>query len=209
MGLIGDGRLVVASVEPRRAVEFIAKHHYMGSAHAGTQRFGLWQPRQGESTLVGVSIFDAGGPQTREVVFGPELRDRVLHHHRFALLPRWSDLHPNLPSEFLAATLRALPTIYWAVVAFADLCEGHTGGLYRATNAVFTGVSTIGNLKFRTPQGRIVMPRSMGGTWPIKRAAAAELGWEEIRCLGKLRYVWLLRSKARRYLKLPTYPYPK
>ncbi len=178
-----SGRLV--DIDPTTAVEFIRRWHYSGSAVPGFARYG-WEI---DGEIVGVSIYSTGTHAARAGVFGPDHYRRVLQHHRLAL-------HPDAPrftaSQFIGACLRRLRVDYpdlWAVVTYADLCQGHDGTIYRATNAHFTGITSRGNLEFRMPTGEIVPTQSLKGTWSERRAEAADRGWTEHRCVGKARYV--------------------
>lgn len=199
--------MTLVAITAQEAVEFVSKWHYTNSAVSGMIRLG-WQI---DGELVGVSIYDQGNHAMRQGVFGPEHYTHVVHHHRLAMTddaPRFAE------SEFIAACLRWMrvhrPDL-WAVVTYADLCQGHNGTIYRATNALFTGVSAKGNLKFRTPQDVLVTTQSIPGTWPERRRVAAERGWTEVRCKGKARYVYLLGTKVQRGVRpallWPTFPY--
>ena len=193
------------------AVGFVRRHHYSGTAVAGLARYG-WITQ--DDQLVGVSIFDPGHHDTRKGVFGPEHWRHVAHHHRLAVRP---DVPHGFTSMFQAGALRALkrdrPDL-WAVVTYADVSHGHVGTIYQATNAIYTGLRTKGNLYLVTPEGdvRTMQALSRYGTWSQRRAKAAELGWTERRSLGKHRYVYLLGSarQRRKYPPLcwPVLPYP-
>lgn len=201
---------MLTPVSAAEAVAFVREWHYTGSATPGILRYG-WKV---DGELVGVSIFDAGNHAMRAGVYGAEHYRHVLHHHRLAL----TDSAPKLSeSEFIGACLRQIardrPNI-WAVVTYADECEGHVGTIYQATNALYAGVSAKGNLKFLDSDGVIHPTQSIKGTWPERRAYAAEQGWTEIRCKGKHRYVYEIgKPRARRGrppILWPTnLPYPK
>lgn len=202
---------MLVAVSASEAREFVSKRHYSGSASSGTVRYG-WQE---DGELLGVTIYNNGTHQMRAGVFGEEHSKRVLHHHRLAL-------DPSAPkftaTKFIGASLRAIQKDHpnlWAVVTYADSCQAHHGTIYQATNAIYTGVVAKGNLKFLTPEGVIVPTQSLKGTWPERRAQARELGWQEIRCKGKHRYVYLLGStRAQKKRGQPpllwdVLPYPK
>lgn len=195
----------VAPIPARDAVAFVSALHYSRSAAPGVARYGWVE----DGRLLGVSIFDNGNHATRQGVFGPEYASSVFHHHRLAV-------HPDAPhgstSGFLAASLRALAADRGAlaVVTYADIDAGHVGTIYQATNAVYTGVTTRGNLYFRRPDGSVGTMQSLGGhrTWPERRAMARELGWEERRSAGKHRYVYLLKPPGVGRRRLPTLRWP-
>lgn len=184
-----------------QAVEFVRRWHYSGSATPGVLRYGWYDP---EDQLIGVSIYNLGNHAMRQGVFGSEHYEHVIHHHRLALLP---DAPKFSASQFIGACNRAIqrdPQI-WAIVTYADLDQGHNGTVYRATNALFTGIKTRGNLYFRTPAGDIKTVQSLSrvGVWSERRAEAARRGWTEHRCRGKARYVYLLGTKRQRRARPP------
>lgn len=182
------GRLIEVTAED--ATEFVKRWHYSGAATHGVARHG-WEV---DGQLVGVSIYDTGTHPMREGVFGSEHYRRVLHHRRLALT---DDAPRFTASQFIGASLKQLgrerPEV-WAVVTYADLCQGHDGVIYRATDAVAAGVVGRGNLHLTDGEGRIRLTQSLAGTWPERRQEAHRRGWIETRCLGKARYVWLLGS---------------
>lgn len=203
--------VVTAHVGAPEAVEFVQRWHYSQTCQHGVVRHGWFV----EGELIGVSVYNLGNHAMRECVFGAEYASHVLHHHRLAV-------HPNVPhghtSTFLAASLRLLseerPDV-WAVVTYADADQGHTGTIYQATNAQFTGITTKGNIYFVKPDGSISTTQSLKqvGNWGQRRAYARDQGWEERRSTGKYRYVYILgnRRAKRDYpqMLLPTFPYPK
>lgn len=198
-----DGTLV--DISTSEAVDFVKARHYTGSAAHGVIRYG-WEI---SGVLVGVTIYDFGNHAMRQGVFGPENYPHVLHHHRLAIS---EGMPKGTASQFLGAAMRRIKREHpdvWAIVTYADECEGHKGIVYQATNATYTGVRAKGNLKFRRPDGVIVPTQSLKGTWPERRAAAARLGWAEIRCKGKHRYVYLLQPKRAPLLWPVVTPYPK
>lgn len=187
----------IGPVTVAQAVGFVREWHYSGSAAPGLLRYGWYDA---DDQLIGVSIYNFGNHAMRQGVFGPEHYEHVIHHHRLALLPTAPKFSA---SRFIGACNRAiqrdLPEI-WAIVTYADLDQGHNGTVYRATNALFTGIKTRGNLYFRTPAGDIKTVQSLSnvGVWSERRIEAARRGWTEHRCQGKARYVYLLGTKIQR-----------
>lgn len=153
-------------------MSFVVKHHYAGTASAGVARYG-WEL---DGELVEVSIYGTGTHAMRGGPFGVENYTHVLHHHCLAI-------HPNAPkctaSAFLAACLKQLrkdrPGL-WSVVMYADLCQGHDGIVYRATNAIATGVVGNGNLHLVDRDGNLRVTQSLPGTWPARRQEARRRG---------------------------------
>lgn len=194
---------VVRPATSQEAAGVLAASHYAQGGVRGI-RYG-WQV---DGVVVAVAVYANGMTPTRDAVFGREHRASVLTLQRFAVL----DGAPKFTaSKFLAASLKRLrrdkPDLK-AVVTYADSCEGHVGAIYQATNAIYTGLVAVGNIEFVTADGKVVGTQALHGTWPQRRARAAEEGWVERRCLGKHRYVFLLGRKTPP-LRLPTYPCPK
>lgn len=198
--------MLIPDLDPQTAISFVSTWHYSRTAVAGMLRFG-WVI---DGDLVGVSIYDPGVHQIRTGVFGPEYYRHVIHHHRLAIRP---DAPDQTASRFIGAILQWLRvnrTDVWAIVTYADLCEQkngkiHNGTIYRATNAVYTGIKAKGNLKFEDTEGQIRTTQGLKhvGTWPERRAEAARRGWTESRCKGKARYVYLLGTKRQRRSRPP------
>lgn len=182
--------MTLVEISAKEAVSFVSRWHYSGTASPGVLRYG-WKVG---GTLIGVSIYNLGNHDMRKGVFGEEHLGGVLHHHRLAILPTAPH---GTASQFLGACLKQVKIDRpetTAIVTYADLCQSHNGTVYRATNAIPCGVVGKGNLKFRDLEGVIRVTQSLKGTWPERRAEAERKGWAEIRCLGKVRYVWLLGS---------------
>ena len=198
---------MIVPVTAEEAVEFVKRYHYSGECSPGTLRYG-WS--LDGSTLLGVTVLNPGTHAMRSSVFGEEHYRSVLHHHRLALRP---DAPKLSASQFIGASLRQArkdrPGLL-AVITYADLCQGHNGTIYRATNAVYTGIKARGNLEFRTPEGDVRTTNFSRAPWPERRAEAARRGWTEVRCKGKARYVYLLGpARKRPEMRLPRLPYPQ
>ena len=182
----------VRRVPARKAIEFVKKYHYSNSCSAGVARYGLYEGDE----LLAVSIYDRGTYPMQKAVFGKEYAELVRHFHRLAVHPK---APKNTASRMISASLRLLhedlPEVR-AVVTYADLCLRHTGGVYRATNALYTGITTKGTLKFVTNDFRILGSTSLKGSWSERRDEAHARGWKEVVCQGKLRFVYLLGSKT-------------
>lgn len=199
---------MIGTVSPAEAVHFVKERHYSRSASPGVRRFGWYE----NGRLIGVSIYNQGTHAMRSGVFGPEHYKRVLHHHRLAI-------EPGAPkctaSQFIAACNKELAKEgYWAVVTYADLCQGHDGTIYRATNALFTGIQAKGNVEHHdmlTGEFKSLDSLKSWGPWKVRRQVLERLGYEETRCKGKARYVYLLgtakQRRSRPALLWPVLPY--
>jgi hypothetical protein len=142
--------------------------------------------------------------RVRASVFGAEYKDSVTELHRLHIL----DVTPrNTESWFIARCLKLLqqdkPQIR-AVISFSDLTEGHSGVVYKATNAFWCGQT--GRITFYIDEsGRLRHPRQCGVN--ISKEEAAARGWKKVRREAKNRYIYILGSKSERkkYIRLCKY----
>ena len=131
----------------------------------------------------------------RSSVFGVEYKDCVTELHRLHIL----DVTPkNAESWFIARCLKLLrrdkPHIK-AVISFSDLTEGHSGTIYKATNAFQCGQT--GKATFFVDQtGRLRHPRQNGVN--ITKDMAKEKGWHPVVRGSKNRFIYILGSKLER-----------
>lgn len=182
------------------AKEYIHKNHYSHGSHNGPSPcFGLFD----KESLIGVIMFATPcSENVRASIFGKDYKDSVTELHRLHIL----DITPkNTESWFISHSLKLLketkPQIK-AVISFSDLTEGHTGVIYKATNAYFIGKSAKANF-YLDKDGRLRHPRQAGVN--ITEKMAEEKGWIKTKREGKNRYLWLLpKSKVekKKLLKL-------
>ena len=175
------------------AKEYIKSHHYSHGCHNGPSPcYGLFD--KGE--LIGCLMFATPcSENVRSSVFGVEYKDCVTELHRLHIL----DVTPkNAESWFIARCLKLLrrdkPHIK-AVISFSDLTEGHSGTIYKATNAFQCGQT--GKATFFVDQtGRLRHPRQNGVN--ITKDMAKEKGWHPVVRGSKNRFIYILGSKLER-----------
>lgn len=80
----------------------------------------------------------------------------VLSLSRMVLTP---DAPRNAASFLLSRSIKALPEKYHTLVTYADTWQGHTGGIYKATNWHYDGL-TAPEPVYINEQGRVVSDRS-------------------------------------------------
>lgn len=97
-------------------------------------KFGLFH----NGDLVGVVTYGrTAAPAPSVGMFGKEERHRVIELNRLVLLPEYN--HGNYTSFLVGNSLRMLPP-GMGVISYADFGgQGHTGGVYRACNFLYTG----------------------------------------------------------------------
>ena len=191
---------IIKSISKQAASEYIAKNHYShGCSNSISPCYGLYD--ESGDNLIGVCAFST--PCSEYVccsVFGAAMKRNVTELHRLHIL---DGTPKNTESWFISRCLKRLtddrPDIK-AVISFSDLTEGHTGVIYKATNAY-----RIGTTRKRTfyidESGRLRHPRQCGHN--LTKGEAEALGWQPVQRAGKNRYLWLIaKTRAeRRYLQ--------
>jgi hypothetical protein len=120
-------------------------------------------------------------------------------------------------SSFLSATLRALKSEgVPAVLTWADPAAGHHGGIYQATNWIYTEPRSYNwNSHYRKPDGTVVDHRAaykMFGSSAKKVVLAAEPTWQAFLPPMKYRYLMPLNVSAADAIQATrslVRPYPK
>lgn len=118
------------------AAEYAAKNwHYSKSLPASKLvKYGVWE----NNKFIGVILFSRGASPYLGSAYNLD-QTEVCELTRIALTT-----HEAPVSQFLAAALKQLKTDnpgLKLVVSFADPKEGHLGGIYKATNWIYTGKS--------------------------------------------------------------------
>lgn len=202
--------MTVAPVSSADVKEFGSRYHYTGSGGSALWRWGLWHG----ACLHGVVAYNLPTRPVCESVFGAEHFNRVWHMGRLVL----SEQSPrNSESRLIGGSLKAIQAKHpdvWAVVTYAATDAGHIGYVYQATNALYTGHSSVEDY-FVDAEGNIRNRRNLYevSTRTIDQRAAS-LGWTRVKGGLKHRYVYILGNKTQRrqrrqLLRLPILPYPK
>lgn len=199
---------IVRRITTKEAKEYIHKHHYShGSHHSPSPCYGLFDG----DNLIGCLMFATPcSERVRASIFGKEYVSKVIELHRLHIL----DVTPrNTESWFISRCLKKLhedrPDI-WAVVSFSDSTEGHTGIIYKATNALYYGKSAKQTF-YLDKENRLHHPRQCGVN--ISREKAKELNWIPTKRQAKYRYLWLLpdsksyKRKLQGMMKINIFPY--
>jgi len=192
--------------------EFCRRYHYTGLPGSPAWRWGLWHG----PVLHGVIAYNNGTRGMGASVLGADYADKVWHISRLSMA---DDSPKNSESRLIGGSLRSVQQMFdvWAVVTYADESMGHLGGIYQATNALYTG--TTENLNgTNTSQLQFVNELGQRRSWRSVMEAgrkSAPPGWKLVHTDKlKHRYVYILGNKTQRrqrrsMLKLPVLPYPK
>lgn len=174
------------------AKEYIRNKHYSKSCHNGPSPcYGLFS----SGNLIGVLCFATPcSENVRSSIFGTEYKDCVTELHRLFVEDSYlGKLTPKgTESWFISRCLKLLkkdkPQI-WAVITFADSTEGHTGVIYKATNAKFCGMTSKATF-YLDKEGRLRHPRQNGVNISLDEAIIR--GWKPVKRFAKSRYLYLL-----------------
>lgn len=116
--------------------------------------------------------------------------------------------HQNHVSKILAISLKFLKKVcpkLKVIVSFADPSQGHHGGIYQATNWIFTGKSSPTREYFYNNDWRHVTDLYNNRGFTKEEINKLPVKIKE----GKLRYVFPLDEKVRENTLLLSKPYPK
>jgi len=157
------------------------------------------------SALIGVLCFATPcSENVRGSVFGPDFKNNVTELHRLFINDAYCGRTTPKGTEswFISRCLRKLkgdnPNI-WAVLTFADSTEGHTGVIYKATNAKFCGMTSKATF-YLDREGRLRHPRQNGVN--ISTDEAITRGWCPVKRFAKSRYLYLLPNSKGHKKKL-------
>jgi hypothetical protein len=140
-----------------QCARFACRHwHYSKKIPVGKLvKVGVWE----EENFIGAIIFGDGLLGPKSVVYGVVDKFKVAEIVRIALQD-----HRHPVSRMISIAIKLLrkrcPGIE-LIVAFADLGENHHGGIYQASNFVYTGTTEIGRLFKHKLTGRILHNRAV------------------------------------------------
>lgn len=123
----------VAPIARADYLPFLLYVHYARSVPSVSYAWGLFC----QGLLVGVVTY--GTPPTapaRNGIAGKENAHRVLELNRLCLVFN----KPNEASRLVGASLKMLPPGK-IIISYADTSQGHSGGVYRACNFTYHGLS--------------------------------------------------------------------
>jgi hypothetical protein len=172
------------------AKDFIHTHHYsQGSHYRPAPNYGLFD---GENLIGVLMIATPCSERVRASVFGADYKTHVSELHRLAIL---DNTPKNTESWFISRCLKMLrqdkPEL-WCLVSFADTTVGHKGTIYRASNAIYAGM-TQPQTFYEDETGRLRHPRQCGVN--ISKADALAKGWTPVKRQAKHRFLFILGNR--------------
>lgn len=191
------GRLIKQEWEVRQitlevATPLIEKYHYAkGGSNTATYLHGLF--RTGELfdyNCQGVAWWIPPTKAAAKYVY-PQNWQGVLSLSRLVILP---GVPKNACSFLLSRSMKMINREKWpALVTYADTWRGHTGGIYKATNWIYSGMTTPQEIY--TLNGRVIARKAGGHT--RTKAEMIQMGCEFIGRYPKHRYTHLNITTSR------------
>jgi hypothetical protein len=175
--------------------------HYSGCIpKSKLVKVGAWE----NGKFIGVVIFGYGATQGLGKPYGLKMNEccelvRIALRKHFAPVSKIM----SLAIKFLKKENNGIKLI----VSFADQTQGHHGGIYQATNWVYTG-QTAKALFYRDPSGKLWHPRRASKT-PNAQKKLVTSQWTDELQEGKHRYLMPLDKKMKARIMPLSKPYPK
>lgn len=177
------------------------KWHYSKTRPTGKNNYiGVWE----DEIYIGCLIYGLGASSALGKPYGLGVFE-VCELVRVAL-----SIHKSPVSRIMAIATRMIKrknTGLRLIVSFADPFQGHTGGIYQATNWIYAGTSSA-SYSWRLPNGEMAHERRFSGVgWNAPKQPPA--GSVKIRTPGKHRYLMPLDDEMRAKIEPLRKPYPK
>ena len=180
-------------------------HYSMCLPKGNLFKVGVWE----DDRYVGVVIFSHGAIANIGKPYGLT-QNECVELTRIALRD-----HRHFVSEIMMQALRKLKETnpgLRLVVSYADPAQGHNGGIYQATNWIYTG-ATPPQRKWLI-NGKLVHARSVQHKKPknMTESQFVKLRWKNakrVMDMGKHKYLMPLDRKMRKQIAPLAKPYPK
>jgi len=177
------------------------KWHYSGCIpKSKLVKIGVWE----SGVFVGVVIFGYGATAKLGAPY------RLGMTECCELVRVAMQKHKTPVSKILALALKLLRKQSQGIrliISYADPSQGHHGGIYQATNWIYSGKSAS-TVCYKDPSGKLWHGRRASKTAnPQKQLVTDE--WKEVRQPGKHRYLMPLDDAMRRQIEPLRKPYPK
>lgn len=164
-------------------------------------KIGAWE----DGKYIGVLIFSYGATAELVTPYGLKMNEGC-ELTRVALTR-----HITPVSRIMSISLKLLKKTnpgLRLVVSFADANEGHHGGIYQATNWIYTG-KTVGCWFFRDKKGKVWHPRNVSEDLSLSGKCVKPSDCEKVWKEGKHRYLMPLDDEMRKQIEPLRKPYPK
>lgn len=181
--------------------------HYSGCLPVGKLvKVGAWENQR----FIGVVLFGRGATPNMPKPYGLT-QDKAVELTRVALTK-----HATPVSKIVAIAIRFLKSAnpkLRLIVSYADLDQGHHGGIYQAGNWIYQGVFNAGSRQGFMIRGKLRHNKSVH-SMGVKQSIAEvrkriDANAREVFTLGKHKYLMPLDSQMRARLLPLARPYPK
>jgi hypothetical protein len=193
------------------AAKYACEHwHYSKSLPQGkTAKIGVWE----KGNFIGVIVYGFGANQHLGKAFGLRMT-QCIELMRVALKK-----HETAVSRIIAISLKILlnqfPQIE-LIISYADVDQGHHGGIYAASGWIYGGmVQTGGGTPKYLLHGKVVHGRTVHSLYG---RGSQSLAWlrthvdpktEHVFTLGKHKYFFPISDRMKRQVLSLSKPYPK
>lgn len=173
----------VQQIEIGVARNFVRRYHYAhNGANTAVACYGLF--KDGSEELHGISWWMPPAYGAARYVSENDHKN-VLTLSRFCLV---EDRPENSGSFLIAKSIKMLPKRWNNLVTYADTALNHDGGLYRASNWSYDGMTGLNPL-FRDPKTDMLVSRKKGPK-TYSRSQMVEKGFEYLGSFRKHRYLY-------------------
>ena len=185
----------VKAIDSALGKSFVIDHHYShGAMRSSSPCFGLFD----QDNLIGCMLLSTPASENvRSFIFGEEYKNHVKELHRLVLV---DDTPKNTESWFISRCLklcRELRPDIWGLISYSDLTEGHSGIIYRASNAIYSGMTNEST--FYLDGDRLRHPRQCGIN--ISKKEAISKGWIPVKRKSKHRFVFILGNRSQKRVR--------
>ena len=189
-----------------KAAKYACEHwHYSRCMPVGKLvKIGVWE----EGVFIGVVLFGRGASNNL-------LRKYDLNQDKGAELVRIAlSIHRAFVSQIISKSIKLLcrfvPELR-LLISFADTGQGHYGGIYQATNWIYSGMTNDRD-RFYIIRGKKIHPRSVSAKYgtrsiPVLKKMGISVGLCDSE--PKHRYLMPLDKKMRKQILPLSKPYPK
>lgn len=190
------------------AAKYACRHwHYSGTVPAGKMtRIGVWE----DARFIGCILFSRGATPHIGSPYGLTQYE-VCELTRVAL-----SKHKAPVSQMLAVAIRMLRKLSPSlrlIVSYADVDQNHAGGIYKATNWVYTGLQNANTRGAFIVRGKKIHPRTigaLGGRQSVEWIKSnIDPNAKEFITAGKHKYLMPLDDAMRAFIEPLRQPYPK
>jgi hypothetical protein len=172
------------------AKPFVEKYHYAhGASKIAVSCFGLYY-NEDKKNLHGVSWW-MPPPFGASKSVSPNNPNGVLSLHRFCLV---DDRPENAGSFLISKSIKMLCKKRWStLVTYADIALKHNGGLYKASNWLYSGVTKKNPLFWDKKNNKMTSRKKGSITYNIKQMI--EMGFEHKGNFAKHKFIYPLFNR--------------